>query len=400
MSGDFFSRNELSAQRRTTWQFSLRTLGLLLVEILMAGTVYAVELPDLGQDSIESSSIESEILDLALDACKRGEAVQARALFKAIREQLEPPPSLLDLIERYEQSNCSGAVRSLERLGIQMGLGWDSNASQGINTKSMILGSGLNAVELELGDAYKPQSSPYAVFGMDRSFKLGSEGMGQVSLQHRDNPRLSGLNLTQIAATASYPFTLFERPGRGQAEISRAWLGGGNYQHLTSVAAQWLLAGSSQPWLLNVSVTRSNYPNQPSQNAQQGEVGLWREKQIDSSVGFFGGVSLHHDEALSQRPGGDRSGWQYQVGVTIGWAEWQIQPRLSALRWNSRDVFSPGLIDVVRRHHLTQFSLQMSRSISQSEKLVLEWRSRSAHDTVPLFTYRGQSLVVYWRLQH
>jgi hypothetical protein len=381
--------------RRAHWH----SLALLSCSLLVAGAVHGEDLPEFGLVSADAEHIEGEILDFALDACRRGEVRRAMALFKAIREQLDPPQRLLDVIIGYERSGCLVPDRLLDSWGMQLGVGWDSNVSQGISARSMTLGSGLNAVELELGDVYQPKPSAYSVLGMDRRFKLGTHGIAQVAFQHRDNPSVPALDVTNLAATAAFPFIWGDRPGRVQAEVSQAWLGGSHYQQATSAVVQWLLNGGTQPWIFNFATTRSTYFAQPSQDAQQTEVGIWREKQIDPTWGVFGGVSAHFDQARNLRPGGSRSGWHYQLGATVGWSEWKIQPRLSVLRWHSSDVFSPGLIDVVRMHNLTQLALQMSRPVSQGQKVVIDWRIRNARDTVPLFSYQGQSLAVYWQFQ-
>ncbi len=350
-------------------------------------------------ESTGNQPIEGEILDIALDYCRRGEKAQADALFQSIREQLNPPLPVLEIIAGAEASGCKPPIPLPSILwGAQLGAGYDNNVNQGISAQTMILGSGLNAIELQLGDMYKPRGSPYVVAGLESSFRLGEFAIGQVALQQRDNRDVPALNLTSAVGSVIRPFTWADRPGRVQIDLGETWLGGAHYQRAGSAGVQWLLTDGEQPWLGSLSALRTSYANQPDQDNLLMEAGVWRQKQLTSTFGVFGGVSALYDHALRQRPGGERRGLRYQLGVTTAFSEWLIQPRLNVLQWKSSEVFSPGLIDVIRRHSLAQLDLQVVRPVAQNQQMVVEWRFNVAHDTVPLFSYRAQSVAVYWRL--
>ena len=350
---------------------------------------------------ILESVVADEILALAIQHCLRGEDVQAQAIFKAIKEQLDPPPSHLDIIAQYESSGCKTPSYSPSvRWNVQLGGGYDTNVNQGILTRYMVLGSGLNETELELGDAFRPVPSAFAVAGVDASFRLGDFAVGQTGIQHRSNASLPALNLTTLTAGVVRPFVVFDRPGRLQLDVGEAWLGGRQYQQVEAAGVQWLMLGSEHPWLANVASLRNRYPSQPDQNSQLTEAGIWREQMMAPTIGVFGGIAALYDNALRNRPGGDRKGYRVQLGLSTVWNEWLIQPRINILRWSSSEVYSPGLVDVVRRHQLTQVGLQLTRPIAQGHQVVVEWRVNDARDSVPLFSYRGQSLGVYWRAQH
>lgn len=378
---------------------SLRWLycGLLLS---FAAIVCAAETFDAPDEKDAEPALGDDILELAVEQCLRGQTVQAQAIFKAIREQLDPPPSQLERIRWFESTGCQLPAPSPPvRWGVQLGAGYDNNVNQGILSQYMVLGAGSNAIELELGDAFKPQASAFGVAGVDASFRLGEFAVGQVALQQRTIDKVPALNLTTIIASVIRPFEWFGRPGRIQVDLGQTWLGGNRYQQAEAVGLQWLLADGEQPWLANVTTLRNSYLSQPDQDSQLTEIGVWREKFLVPTLSVFGGVSALQDHALRQRPGGDRSGFRFQLGVTTAWNEWLIQPRLNVLRWQSSEVYSPGLIDVIRHHHLSQLSVQLTRPIAPGRQLVVEWRINDARDTVPLFSYQSQSLGVYWRAQ-
>lgn len=370
-----------------------------LCVLILVGAVNAADAVGSQSENEVFPAIEGEILENALEYCRRGERAQAHALFQSIREQLNPPLPVLELIANAEASGCL-PEKSLPSVlwGVQLGGGYDTNVNQGIIARSMVVGSGLNAIELELGDAYKPRPSAYAVAGLDAGFRIGEVAIGQIALQHRDNFSVPALNLTSLVVSAIRPFRWFERAGRVQVDYGENWLGGNHYLRTGSAGAQWVMTEGVQPWLASLATLRTSYTDQPNQDSLLTEAGIWRQRQLASAFGLFGGVSALYDHAFGQRPGGDRAGWRYQLGATISFSEWLIQPGLNVLRWQSSNVFSPGLIDLPRRHQMAQISLQAVRQLAPNQQLVFEWRFNQAKDTVPLFSYRAQTLGVYWRL--
>mgnify|MGYP003381684524 CR=1 FL=1 len=376
-----------------------RCLSGALLGAFLAGACLAQTSVPQGEVPLEPV-VADEILDLAIEHCRRGENVQAQAIFKAIKEQLDPPRSHLEIIAQHEAVGCQMPAYSPSvRWNVQAGGGYDTNVNQGILSRYMVFGSGLNEIELELGDAYKPVPSAFAVAGLDASFRFGDFAVGQAAIQHRSNASLPALNLTTLTAGVVRPFVILDRPGRLQVDVGEAWLRGSRYQQIGAAGVQWLLTESGQPWLANVATLRNRYPSQPDQDSQLTEAGIWREQMLAPTFGVFGGIAALYDNALRNRPGGDRAGYRVQLGLSTGWGEWLIQPRINMLRWRSSEVYSPGLVDVVRRHQLTQIGLQLTRPIAQGQQVVVEWRINDARDSVSLFSYRGQSLGVYWRAQ-
>lgn len=372
----------------------------LLCGLLVASTSWAVEKADASQENEAVAGIENDIIEAALEHCRRGEVIQARALFQAIKKQLQLADAMREIVDALEASGCVGVPPSPSvRWNVQLGAGYDNNVNQGIVSRSMLLGSGGNTIELEFGDAYRPRGSAFALAGLDGNIRLGKFAVGQIALQHRENQSVPELNMTSLVASGIGPFTLLDRPGRIQLDLGETWLGGSGYQRAGAAGVQWLFMGREQPWLASLATLRTSYVNQSQQNNQLTEVGIWREKHVAPALGLFGGLSALYDRALKQRPGGDRSGWRFQLGVTGVMGDWLIQPRLNVLRWESRDFFSPGLIDVTRRHQLAMLDIQMARPIAQNQQIILEWRASNAQDSVPLFRYQGQSVGIFWRAQ-
>ena len=347
----------------------------------------------------DANAFGIDILNQAIERCQRGEADQALLLFKAIREQLEPPANVQQLLDAYEATGCRLTRASKGRWGLQLGFGGDSNVNQGISASTLRLGSGDRAIDVELGEVYRPTASLFALAGIDRAFALGNWGTGQLALQSRVNQAIPALNLTSFVAGVAVPFSMLDRPGLVQMDLGATWLGSRFYQQASAATLQWLPSRNDRSWVANFATVRATYPTQRNQDSQLFEAGVWRESVVAPGFGIFGGVSGLYDYAINHRSGGDRLGWRYQFGASASWARWQIQPRLSVLNWRSENVFSPGLIDVVRQHQLVALDVQFIRPIAVNQQVVLEWKTRRADDTVPLYSFKNQTLAIYWRYQ-
>lgn len=338
-------------------------------------------------------------MDTAVEHCRRGDSVQALALFEAIRTQLEPPPAILRLVQDLEATGCAGQQAAVAGAGwrLQLGGGWDSNVSQGISARSLVIGRGVDAIELELDQSYRPRSSPFVQAAADYSLALPASGLNlQASLGHRKNTRESAFDLSTVAAGGSREFKVADGIVRAQLEVAEVWLGRQHYQRTRGAGVQWLWATPQGTWLASVSAIGIEYLTQPVQNSLQREAGLLFERRLDAAMSINAGLSLQFDKATDGRPGGDRKGFQVQAGAVVVASEWRFRPQFSYARWTSADLFAPGLLDVHRRNRLLQVLLQAEKPFSPRSSLLLEWRGRWARDTVVLYGYKAQSFTTTW----
>jgi hypothetical protein len=84
-----------------------------------------------------------------------------------------------------------------------------------------------------------------------------------------------------------------------------------------------------------------------------------------------------------------------QVGAFVATGGWQFRPYLTYSRWESEDVFAPGLLDFRRRNALTQVLLQAEKPLTRRSSVVFEWRGRRARDTVVLYSYNAQVFTTF-----
>jgi hypothetical protein len=366
-------------------------LALAVAAAMAAAAAYAQE-PGTEEHALSPQGVAGEIMDIAVQHCRNGERAQALALFEAIRRQLDPPPAILRLILDLERTGCDRApLASGAALRLQVSSGWDSNVSQGISARTLVLGSGDNTIELELDPSYRPRSSAFVQTSVDYSLILPRYGTSvQFALGQRKNIDASQFDLRTFSAAAAKEFPTSWGTLRGQIEGSKVWLGERSYQYSENVALQWIRQSRSGAWLGKLSTTGVQYLTQPLQNATLWELGLLREWRIDGRRSVNVGFALQHDDAHGARPGGDRKGYQLQAGGVMLADGWRIHSQLSYTSWKSDSVFAPGLLDVRRHNRLWQTMLSAERPLAPNTTLSLEWRGRWASDTIVLYKYQGQ----------
>ena len=358
-----------------------------------AGTAHAQE-PGSEEHALSAKGVAGEIMDIAVQHCRNGERAQAMALFDAIRQQLDPPPAILQLILDLEATGCNRVpLASGAALRLQLSSGWDSNVSQGISARTLVLGSGENSIELELDPSYRPRSSAFVQASVDYSLVLPRYGTSvQLALGQRKNINASQFDLRSFSAAAAKELAMSWGTWRGQVEASKVWLGERSYQYSESVALQWIRRTRSGAWLGTLNTTAVQYLTQPLQNATLWELGLLREWRIDATKSVNLGLALQRDDAHSERPGGDRKGFQLQAGGVWLAHGWRVHPQVIYTSWDSNSVFAPGLLDVRRQNRLWQGMVSAERPVAANTTLTLEWRGRWAHDTIVLYKYQAQTL--------
>ncbi|HUR89866.1 MAG TPA: hypothetical protein VMZ74_12325 [Ramlibacter sp.] len=351
--------------------------------------------PEAETDALSPQGVSGEILDIAVEHCRRGEQHEALAMFRAIRDQLDPPQAIRQLILDMEASGCNRPpLAEGASLRLQVTGGWDSNVSQGISARTLVLGSGENTIELTLDPSYRPRSAAFTQASVDYSLVLPRYGVNlQVALGQRINFGASAFDLRTLSAAAAKEFTLPAGTLRAQVEASNIWLGNVAYQHSENAGLQWLYLMPTGAWLATLQSTAVQYVTQPLQNATVWEMGLLREWRLDPARSVHVRFNVQRDDAHSTRPGGDRFGYQLEVGAVVLTHGWRLRPQLGYSSWNSAEVFAPGLLDVRRRNRLRQAYLQAERPVlNDKTSLVLEWRGRWAKDTVSLYKYQEQML--------
>lgn len=363
--------------------------------LLLAIAALARAQPATAEDpALSQQGVAGEIMDLAVDHCRRGERSEALAMFQAIRDQLEPPAAIRQLILDMEATGCNQRpITEGASLHLQVAGGYDSNVSQGISARTLVLGSGDNAIELALDPSYRPRAAPFTQAGVDYSLDVPRVGVNvQVALGQRINFGASAFDLRTISAAAAKEFALPVGSLRAQVEASNIWLGNVAYQHSENAGIQWLYLMPKGAWLATFQSTAVQYTTQPLQNATIWDLGMLREWRLDPSRSVHVRLNLQRDDAHSTRPGGDRLDYQLEAGAVVFASGWRLRPQVGYSSWDSAEVFAPGLLDVRRRNRVRQLYFQAERPLSSDMSLILEWRGRWAKDTITLYRYQEQLL--------
>lgn len=351
------------------------------------------------------ASVPGEILDTAIAHCRVGERPQALAMFRAIREQLDPPPALLRLVTDLEASGCSVSfTHAFRGPRVLAGFGYDSNVSQGIRAGTLTIGPPGDTIELLLDKSFRPRSSGFVHAAVDVPVALPAPGWNaRLAAAVRRNERAKEFDIGSFGVSVARTLERSYGTLRLEGESSELWLGGNRYQRTTGLRAVGLAPASpwgsqSGLWLARAGVTHLGYHTQSGQDALHWEIAGGREQRLSPAVLAFGELALQYDRALGTRPGGDRRGFELATGLVARVGEWQLRPELRYQHWNSADVFAPGIIDQRRRNRLWQYSVVGERKLSAKQTLVLEWRSRISNDVIPLYQFRAHSLAV--SIQH
>lgn len=352
--------------------------------------------------ALSVEGVAGEILDTAIAHCRRGERAQALSMFAAIREQLSPPPALLQLVRDLEATGCIAHAQAPVRVfKLLAGGGYDSNVSQGISARSLTLGSGDGAIELPLDDSYRPRGSSFMQVAADYAVPLPGRGWAlSLTAGARAHSQVSQFDIASVAASLSRVGVLSGRTLRGQLDVSELWLGGRRYQRVLGATVQTVLDLDAQgAWIAHASASMADYHSQPSQNAVVYEVGVSRDRRMGPDGTVVASFVLQHDTNRGTRPGGDRNGFQFTLAATKDWQGWRLKPQFLWQQWVSREVFAAGLIDQRRDNRSAQMTLQAEKPLAQGRSLVLEWRARSVRDPIPLYEYKSQSLGAFIQQQ-
>ena len=302
--------------------------------------------------------IAEEVLDAAIDHCRRGQMAQARALFAAIRDQLDPPHSVRELILALEQGGCTVRQAPSGQWELRALAGYDDNVSQGIRSSSLTLGPAAYNVELVVDDNYRPISSSFFEMAVGRSWQVADRFTLQVKAGGRQYPKVRSYDLANVNATLKNRFTALGRPTDWMAEWTELWMGGRRYHTAWAMAAQAPVLPDVPQWNYAAVAQKVDYHTQPQQNAAQLQFGL--NRQFHPGPGkalLMGGMGIW-DHALGQRAGGGRVGANLHAIAQIRLQPWLLTGRMSVTHWATRKDFLPGLVDARRRNTLLQPNAQ------------------------------------------
>jgi hypothetical protein len=380
---------------------------LLVVCIVLGFTPVHAQNPPPANDSGTESGFAEELIDLMLMHCQAGDQAQANAIGQAIREQLDPPPFIIQLLDQINPNGCQSpaAQRAEPHTEVTLAIGYDDNSNQGIGISSITLGNSLQPITFQLDGSYRPIASSHLTATATRQTQTASGWRLHATAGLRHLNQYSTLDTIGLHLGARQTLKPLGIPSSVQLGWSESWMGGSRYQQAPYIEWQSKLGANAtntaapDSWQINGLIQRFSHPGLSTQNAISTRLGISRQYRPTPSSRLTLGAALVHDQALNQRAGGNRQGQQLNANVQHFLGQAQLQAQWSQTRWDSAQAFSPGLIDQTRSNQTTQLSLGYHRPQGHGVRLYIEYQHRSAHDNIPLYTYRSNALVAGWSQQ-
>lgn len=337
------------------------------------------------------------LLDLAIARCLSGAPDQAARIFLQLESRPDLPPPIAEVIAYYRSGHCT--PRPIGLLGlIAAGVGYAHNLNLA-PLSSVIPLPGLG-VDLALAEGSRPRSSAYSQLEggllfpltVDRRWTLGAFAQ---SLRHVEGYSRD-YDLGSAQASLNYRNGgIGGFPGRTEAQLAHArlWLGGRAHLGAT-VASGSMLAPLGTDWSAGgaLAATRLAYSELGAFNSRQLELRA-RSRWQSSAVRLTVDAGWHHDEALAQRPGGDRRGPVLQIQ-----ANWLAGPRdavdLTLRQTWLRDA-SPYNVtlfgDLRRSSRQTSLQFAWRHALTPRLNARLDYRYHLSRDPLQLFVYNAQT---------
>ncbi|MBJ7313305.1 tetratricopeptide repeat protein [Rugamonas sp. CCM 8940] len=339
-----------------------------------------------------------EWLDLALLQCALGHADEAEQLFQHIETRFDPPQGIRDIIVQQRQQGCA-QWRAQRQWSLNLARGHERNVNQGVNLDTYNIGGDGRDYELEA--RYRPQADRYTTVALDLMSDLTQNGdLGFVQLYARHYDRMDEYNTISLFAGADHPWRYRHWRLRTSALVGALSLGGRLYQAQGQLQLRVTLPLALPP-SLEVSVlgglshvnyrTLSDFDSNISE--LRGMLAYRREaRQAQLSLGWL------NDHAVSARPGGNRAGWSLGLygRLPLG-RQFEGELDLTRQHWVGSNVYSPGLIDQLRRQDNTTLRAALSYPLGTSSALQLEWRQVRNRENIPIFQYDNKVLQLSWR---
>lgn len=342
------------------------------------------------------------LLDLAIIQCELGNAKEAENLFADIVTRFAPAPAILEVIAKHRAQGCQ-SPRANSRFSILLERGIDSNVNQGASNPNFGLGSGANHIDLQLLPEYLPKKDTFSTISADylRELIPGST-IGFAQLRVRKYDDLSQFNTLAIGVGVEHPWKL------GNWNVSQMAMLGGltldshlyqTQQLLQTRVVPPIKLPDSMQWSLIGGVTRTQYPTLLGYDANTWELRSLFSYQ-KNAYRAQASIAYLSDRANSNRIGGHRSGELASLqgrgrinDQVFGELGWTFQ------RWQSEQVYSPGLIDVARNQRTQTIRAALSFPVRENHSLLFEVRQVKNRENISLFEYNSKVLQASWLWQ-
>jgi hypothetical protein len=341
-------------------------------------------------------------LDLAMTQCALGHADEAERLFATIETRFEPSPAMLRLIAETREEGCT-RWHPASSAALSFGRGIDQNVNQGPSSTRFQINSPDGPFENELTDEFKPRHDQYTTLSGDYSREVTRNGtVGFVQFVARRNDHLHQYDSNALFAGIEKPWRFGQWTVRGTGTLGAVTLGSQLYQRQAQLQARVgppLSLPSSVQFNLLAGATYTDFLTLTNFNSHTFELrALLTWRPPDAFASFSLGAL--EDRALAHRPGGDRAGLfgNALVRRRLGAG---LSGELAYTRqyWNSRQDYSPGLIDQARQQQTQVLRANLVYALTPNQTLQLEARAVQNRENISIFQYNNRLLQLSWQWQ-
>ncbi|MBA5608610.1 tetratricopeptide repeat protein [Duganella sp. FT3S] len=340
-------------------------------------------------------------LDLAISQCELGHGTEAERLFVEIERRFAPPPGIVEVIQGHRARGCHPLPPGRrDLLSLSAGRGYDNNVNQGASSAFFSTGSGANYLQWQLTPEYLPKADGYSLLSADYSGNLGqSKLLGFAQLRVRRHDHEHEQDMTSALVGLEQPWQLGQWRGRATAGLSALQLNGHYYQRQAQVqlrATPPVDLPEALEWSLTSGLSHVTYPTRTKYDANTVELGSTLNYR-DNVRQALAGVGVLSDHGQAGRLGGNRDGWYGNLLLYSNLGE-RFSGQLGWTRqvWRGASVYSPNVIDLVRRQDTRLLTASVSMQLPAHHSLQLEWRSTQNRENISLFQYNSRSLQLTW----
>jgi hypothetical protein len=337
-------------------------------------------------------------LEVALIQCSLGRSDEAERLFAIIETRFSPPPGIQALIAEARETGCD-KWQGLSSSSFSVGRGYDHNVNQGANNP-IVVGAGTLDVLLP---EFLPKADQYSVVTADYMRELAPNGaIGFAQFQSRRNDKLSDYDSVTLYLGAEMPYRFGDWTVRATGLLGMVGLGGEFYQRQLQAQARVtppLPLPASMQFNVLASATHADYLTLTNFNADTFELrGQFSYRKNDWYTSAS--IGAQTDRARDLRPGGDRSGYALNLLARGKVAEAMVgEVGLSRQRWNGKEMYLPGLIDIVRDQRTDVLRAALTYQLTKSQALQLEARAIRNKETISFFEYDSHQVQLSWQVQ-
>ena len=332
---------------------------------------------------------QGALLDLALAYCQGALPQDAEILFERMLATPDLPPAIQEVIKFYRLGACQ-TPSPVWRTMLATGVGRAQNLNQAPQSGLLYLPS--LDITLKLAEKSRPQRDNFLITEAVLLRQPDSSGWGGgLFLQNATYGQQGAFDYTLTTGL----LTRRTQVGAAQVELQGTLLnqqyGGQNHLNSMSLAGSALWGGQAG---LIASVASFNYPKLPEYRSQQLDLRGRLQSNKNNALSLVGDVGWNIDQAMADRPGGDRAGPTAQITAQWAFAPNQSVEVIHRLAWklDSKPYSALFFGDVHRENRQASTYVAWRYRVSNNWQWRVEGRYATSKDSVSLFTYNSSAL--------